>query len=96
MGFTGDMRQWATLPGLNLLFLLVAAGLGIAWLPDCITHEYVASGRLVPIMRRYPHLSAGAYVVRPPGQHPARKVRVLVELLIEYFARNPDVWDLDR
>lgn len=56
MGFTGDMRQWATLPGRNLLFLLVAAGLGIAWLRDCITHEYVASGTLVPIMRRYPHL----------------------------------------
>ncbi|MGO4339943.1 LysR substrate-binding domain-containing protein, partial [Labrys sp. KB_33_2] len=24
-----------------------AAGLGIAWLPDCITHKYVASGALV-------------------------------------------------
>jgi DNA-binding transcriptional LysR family regulator len=24
-----------------------AAGLGIAWLPDCITHEYVATGALV-------------------------------------------------
>ncbi|MGK9200875.1 LysR family transcriptional regulator [Sinorhizobium meliloti] len=73
-----------------------AAGLGIAWLPDCITHQYVASGALVPVMRRYPPPSAGAYVVRPPGQHPARKVRVLVEMLIEYFARNPDVWGLDR
>ncbi len=92
MGFTGDMRQRATLPGRNLLFLLVAARLGIAWLPDCITHEYVASGTLHAI----PPPSAGAYVVRPPGQHPARKVRVLVEMLIEYFARNPDVWGLDR
>jgi DNA-binding transcriptional LysR family regulator len=73
-----------------------AAGLGIAWLPDCITHEYVASGALVPVMKRYPPPSAGAYVVRPPGQHPARKVRVLVEMLIDYFARNPDVWGLGR
>ena len=73
-----------------------AAGLGIAWLPDCITHEYVASGALVPIMTRYPVPSGAAYVVRPPGQHPTRKVRVLIEMLIEYFVRNPDIWGLDR
>jgi DNA-binding transcriptional LysR family regulator len=73
-----------------------AAGLGIAWLPDCITYDYVTSGALVPVMTRYPPPSAGAYVVRPPGQHPARKVRVLIEMLIEYFARNPNVWGLDR
>ncbi|MEI9418983.1 LysR family transcriptional regulator [Mesorhizobium sp. Cs1321R2N1] len=73
-----------------------AAGVGIAWLPDCITYEYVASGALVPVMTRYPPPSAGAYVVRPPGRHPARKVRVLIEMLIEYFARNPDVWGVDR
>ncbi|MBL6082449.1 LysR family transcriptional regulator [Belnapia sp. T18] len=72
------------------------AGLGIAWLPDCITAEHVASGALVPIMPRYPVPPGAAYVVRPPGQHPTRKVRVLTEMLIEYFARNPDSWGLDR
>ncbi|PDQ20772.1 LysR family transcriptional regulator [Mesorhizobium sanjuanii] len=69
-----------------------AAGLGIAWLPDCITYEYVASGALVPVMTRYPVPPGAAYVVRPPGQHSTRKVRVLIEMLIECFARNPDVW----
>ncbi|MGQ9370799.1 LysR family transcriptional regulator [Azospirillum sp. ST 5-10] len=73
-----------------------AAGLGIAWLPDCITHEYVASGALVPVMTRYPPPSAGAYVVRPPGRHPERKVRVLTEMLTAYFARRPDLWGIDR
>ncbi|MER9629464.1 LysR family transcriptional regulator [Mesorhizobium sp. M0296] len=72
-----------------------AAGLGIAWLPDCITHEYVASGALVPIMTRYPVPPGAAYVVRPPGQHPTRKVRVLIEMLTEYFKRNPELWGLD-
>ncbi len=73
-----------------------AAGLGIAWLPDCITYELVSSGALVPIMTRYPAPPGAAYVVRPPGRHPARPVRVLTEMLIEYFARNPDIWGLDR
>jgi DNA-binding transcriptional LysR family regulator len=73
-----------------------AAGLGIAWLPDCITYDYVASGALMPIMTGYPPPSAAAYVVRPPGQHPARKIRILTEMMTEYFKRNPDLWGLDR
>lgn len=32
---------------------------------------------------------AGVYVVRPPGQHAPRKVRVLAELLIEFFGKPP-------
>lgn len=79
----------------TVLAAAAAAGLGIAWLPDCVTHEYVASGALVPVMTQHPPPSAGAYVVRPPGQHPARKVRVLTDMLIEHFASNPDVWGID-
>ncbi|UXS33301.1 LysR family transcriptional regulator [Agrobacterium tumefaciens] len=73
-----------------------AAGLGIAWLPDCITHAYVASGELVPIMTRYPVPPGATYVVRPPSQHPTRKVRVLTEMLAEYFKRNPELWGVDN
>lgn len=62
-----------------------AASLGVAALPDFLTGDYLASGALVPVMTRYPLPEAGIFVVRPPGQHPARKVRVLTELLIEHF-----------
>jgi len=62
-----------------------AAGLGIAWIPDGITDAYIATGTLVPVMTRYPPPPAGIYVIRPPGQHPARKVRVLTEMLLECF-----------
>lgn len=73
-----------------------AAGLGIAWLPDCVTDQYVAAGALVPIMTRYPPPSAGAYVIRPPGQHPSRKVRVLTELLIECLEEDPLLAGIER
>jgi DNA-binding transcriptional LysR family regulator len=73
-----------------------ATGLGIAWLPDCVTKEYVASGALVPIMTSYPPPSAGAYVIRPPGQHPSRKVRVLTELLIECLEQDPQLAGVGR
>lgn len=71
------------------------AGLGIAWLPNCITYEDVASGRLVRVMTRHPPPPAAAYVVRPPGPHAARKVRVLTELSIEHLATAPELWGLD-
>jgi DNA-binding transcriptional LysR family regulator len=61
------------------------AGLGIAWLPDHLIEGYLDSGSLVPVMTRYPVPAAGMFVVRPPGEHSTRKVRVLTELLIEHF-----------
>jgi DNA-binding transcriptional LysR family regulator len=61
------------------------AGLGIAALPDFLIDDYVKSGALVPLLVRYPLPEAGIFLVRPPGQHPSRKVRVLTELLIEHF-----------
>ena len=64
-------------------------GLGVADLPDCLSYEGLKSGTLVPIMTRYPPPPAGAYVVRPPGQHPARKIHALTELLIESFGQSP-------
>src|SRR6266851_215657 len=61
------------------------AGLGIATLPDFLTEAALKSGALVPVMSRFPVPEAGIYIVRPPGRHPSRKVRVLMELLIEHF-----------
>lgn len=72
-----------------------AAGLGIARLPDCMTYEYVAAGALVPILPNHPPPPAGVYVIRPPGQHPARKIRILTEMLIEHFEQNPRLWGLE-
>lgn len=69
------------------LLAAAIAGLGIAWLPDGLTDEHIASGALVPVMTRYSPPPAGIYVIRPPGQYPTRKVRVLTELLIECFGQ---------
>jgi DNA-binding transcriptional LysR family regulator len=71
------------------LVTAAAAGLGIAYLPNCLTHDSLVSGALVPIMKRYPPPAAGAYMVWPAGQNPVQKIRVLTELLIEYFGGSP-------
>lgn len=82
----------------NGLALVAAAtaGLGIGYLADCLTHEHIASGALMPVMTRYPPPLAGAYVIRPPGQHPVRMIRVLTELLIEYCEPGPPLAGVDR
>jgi DNA-binding transcriptional LysR family regulator len=69
----------------SALLAAALAGLGVAQLPDFLVAEYLASGALVAVMTRYPIPEAGIFVVRPPSQHSPRKVRVLTELLIEYF-----------
>src|ERR1700722_6580141 len=47
-------------------------GLGIAALPDFLTDNYISAGALVAVMTDYPLREAGLFVVRPPGDHPAR------------------------
>ncbi len=71
----------------SALVAAATAGLGIAYLPDWLTNARVASGALVPVMTRHPPPPAGAFVVRPPGLHPSRNIRVFTELLIEYCDR---------
>ncbi|KAB0677531.1 LysR family transcriptional regulator [Aureimonas leprariae] len=78
------------------LAVAAAAGLGLAWLPDCVVYDHVAAGALVPIMTGYPPPTAGAYVIRPPGRHPERKVRLLTELLIELFETDPRFAEIGR
>jgi DNA-binding transcriptional LysR family regulator len=44
-----------------------------------------AAGSLVPVMTRYAPPPAGIYVIRPPGRLPARKIRVVTDMLVECF-----------
>lgn len=73
----------------NALADAAVAGLGLGWLPDFLTDGHIAAGRLVAVMTQYPPPVAGIFVVRPPGRHPSRKVRILTELLIEHFGQGP-------
>lgn len=71
----------------NAVALVAAAiaGIGLAGLPEELITDHLASGALVPVMPRFPPPDLGIYVVRPPGQHPERKIRLLTERLIECF-----------
>jgi DNA-binding transcriptional LysR family regulator len=69
-------------------FALVSAvleGLGVIVLPEFLADEHLASGKLVALLPEYPIPEAGLYIVRPPGDHPPRKVRVLTDFLLDQF-----------
>ncbi len=68
------------------LLAAAVAGLGVAALPDLMIEPHVASGMLIPVLSDYPPPKAGLFVVRPPGDFPPRKVKVLIEILLEHFA----------
>lgn len=73
------------------LIAAAVAGLGIGYLPTGLIQQHLHSGALVPVLKNHPIPLAGAYIVRPPGQHTTRKVRVLTDLFIAYFATGaPD------
>jgi DNA-binding transcriptional LysR family regulator len=62
------------------------AGIGIVAMGELVSDPYVISGALVPMMKDYHLPPVDIYIVRPAGQRPARKVRVLIDLLAEKLA----------
>ena len=70
------------------LLAATLAGLGVTALPDFLIETHVVSGALVPVLTDYPAPEAGMYVVRPPGEFAPRKVKVLTDILIEWFGRG--------
>lgn len=70
----------------HVLIEAAVAGIGIVAMGELVADPYVTSGALVPIMTDYLLPPVGIYIVRPAGQKPARKVRVLIDLLAEEFA----------
>jgi DNA-binding transcriptional LysR family regulator len=73
---------------------LVAAalkGLGIFLAPDFLAVPHLQAGELVEVLADYPAPEGGLYVVRPPGEHVPRKIRVLTELLVERFGERSGI-----
>ena len=70
----------------HVLVEAAVAGIGIVAMGELVAEPYVATGSLVPVMTDYQLPPVGIYVVRPSGQKPTRKVRVLIDLLAEEFA----------
>jgi DNA-binding transcriptional LysR family regulator len=70
------------------LLAAALAGVGIAGLPDFLIETHIESGALVPLLTNYEVPELGMFVVRPPGAFPTRKIRALIDILLENFGEN--------
>lgn len=66
-------------------------GLGIFLAPDFLAVPHLQAGDLVEVLPDYPAPEGGLYVVRPPGDHVPRKIRVLTDLLVERFGERSGI-----
>lgn len=71
---------------------LVAAavkGLGVGCQPFFIIEQALKRGDLTLLLQEYEWYGMGLYALYPHTRHLSRKIRVLVDFLIDYFVRNP-------
>lgn len=67
-------------------------GLGLAALPTFLCTDAIHSGALIPVLTDFPMPESALHVVRPPGAHVSRKVRMLIDAAVERFSNSQD-WD---
>lgn len=63
-----------------------AQGLGLTCQPDFIAQDYLASARVVEVLRDYPAPELGIYAVLPSNRQVPHRVRVLMDHLAEGLA----------
>lgn len=77
------------------LLSLTMAGAGITCLPDFITAEPIADGRLVRILEQHTTHHNVFRAVWPSSRHLSPKIRVFVDTLVEHLFADRLVPDLD-
>jgi DNA-binding transcriptional LysR family regulator len=64
------------------------AGLGIAWLAEVHVQEHIAAGRLVALLPESGGQSGPVWLVYPSRGHQPRRVRVVMDWLVEEIGRT--------
>jgi len=66
------------------------AGLGLAYLPDFICYKAVKLGQLVTVLPKYCKSNKlNAYALYPQTRHVSRRVRNLIDFLVQYYGDEP-------
>lgn len=74
----------------DYLLQAAIAGKGLILTPDFICYKHVKTGQLKPVLAEYiPSIEIGAYAVYPQTRHLSRRIRSLVDYLIQYFGETP-------
>ncbi|WP_369983899.1 LysR family transcriptional regulator [Thalassolituus sp.] len=93
-GAKGEIRLSPKILSNNGEALMAAAerNLGAGCQPTFILHEAFSSGRLVPLLTDYQWFGMNLYAVYPRARHLSRRVRALLDYVIERLGKRP-YWD---
>ena len=86
------MDSRALLQHNNAMTMLALTGHGIIMLPTFYVWESLQRGDLVPILENYSMTTIHAYAIYPATRYLPRKVRSLIDFLVERFGDTP-YWD---
>lgn len=76
----------------DFLIDMAIAGHGIVYSPTFIAWKALAKNELQPILTDYTTEDMHAYAVYPQSRYVSRRVRLLIDFLVERFGNNP-YWD---
>ncbi|KAB8044291.1 LysR family transcriptional regulator [Janthinobacterium aquaticum] len=98
---TGKLQQWAierdhvegelllrtalTCNNIEALIGAASQGLGLAYLPDFLVREAIASGKLRSVLGSYLQTTSKFWVLWPSSRHLSPKLRVFVDFLHEHL-----------
>jgi len=71
---------------------MVRGGVGLAYLPDFLVADDVASGALEPLLSEWAETTLMCHAIYPSRRHVPTKVRVFVDYLVEKFATDRAAW----
>lgn len=83
-----DVDGPVTLGNMNLMVESALAGIGIAWVPEDLVQEHLASGTLVRLLSEWSQPFAGLCLYYPANRHPPTALRL--------FAEAVRKWSSDR
>ena len=79
-----DVDGPMTLGNLNLMVEAALAGIGIAWVPDYLAAEHIASKRLVQVLAEWSPSFAGVCLYYPANRHPPTALRLFVQAVRDW------------
>lgn len=80
------LRARVTANNGDILAEAAARGMGLTCQPDFILDDWLADGRLLPVLTDFPMPELGVYAVLPGNRHVPHRVRVLMDWLAEKLA----------
>jgi len=82
-----DVKGPVTLGNTNLMVQSALAGIGIAWVPEYLTTEHVAAGRLIRLLKEWSPSMPGLCLYYPANRHPPNALRLFTQAIKDWDAR---------